>query len=314
MNRRHFLTTTALTLAATHLRAQATSPFKISVITDEISDDFDHACSVAANDFGLRFVELRSLWKTTVTDLRSDDLTRAQAILAKYHLQVVDIASPLFKVDFPGAPLNASRAKKSPTPEAILDTYKKQAQLLEISLLTAASFRCDHLRCFDFWRLDDPTPFRKDIDGKLSSAAELCRDKGITLVLENEHECNTGTAREAVRTLAAVPALSLNWDPGNAVMAGELDAFPTGFGLLPKDRIHHCHVKNAAKDASGKMQWSPVDIGLIDWTKQFAALKAMGYQEAVSLETHWRGEPTPEASTRTSWAGMKKCLAASSTL
>jgi len=32
------------------------SPFKISVISDEISQDFDHACSVIANDFGLQWV------------------------------------------------------------------------------------------------------------------------------------------------------------------------------------------------------------------------------------------------------------------
>jgi L-ribulose-5-phosphate 3-epimerase len=28
----------------------------------------------------------------------------------------------------------------------------------------------------------------------------------------------------------------------------------------------------------------------------------------VSLETHWRGGGTPEASTRASWAGMKDAL------
>jgi sugar phosphate isomerase/epimerase len=314
MNRRHFLRASALTLAATRLaRAQATSPFNISVITDEISDDFDHACYIAANEFGLRFVELRSLWKKTVTALDIDDFVRAEAILAKYNLKVVDIASPLFKVDFPGAPLNATRAKAKPSTNVEAD-YRYSDELIALSIGAANAFKCDHLRCFDFWRIDDPAPFRKEIDAKLQAAAERYRKAAITLVLENEHECNTGTARESVRTLASVPAISLNWDPGNAVMAGELDAFPTGFNLLPKNRIHHCHVKNAVKDASGKIAWSPVDIGIIDWTKQFAALKAAGYKEAVSLETHWRGEATPEASTRTSWAGMKKCLTASNTL
>jgi hypothetical protein len=32
-------------------------PFRLSVINDEISQDFDHACSVAANDFGLDWIE-----------------------------------------------------------------------------------------------------------------------------------------------------------------------------------------------------------------------------------------------------------------
>src|SRR6202008_4586795 len=97
--RRHFPRPSAFTAAALaaprFARAQANSPFKVSVITDEISDDFEHACAIAANEFGMHWVELRSLWKTTVTDLKQDDIARPRAILAKYHLGVCDIASPL---------------------------------------------------------------------------------------------------------------------------------------------------------------------------------------------------------------------------
>ena len=48
---------------------------------------------------------------------------------------------------------------------------------------------------------------------------------------------------------------------------------PSPGDLLPKNRIHHCHVKNAAKNADGKIQLSPVDKGIIDWAAQFRALK-----------------------------------------
>ena len=43
------------------------SPFRISVINDEISQDFDHACYVAAHDFGMSWIELRSMWGKNVT-------------------------------------------------------------------------------------------------------------------------------------------------------------------------------------------------------------------------------------------------------
>ena len=105
----------------------------------------------------------------------------------------------------------------------------------------------------------------------------------------------------------------MNWEPGNAVMRGELDAFPVDWKLLPKERIKHCHVKNAIKGPDGKIVWSPVDKGYVDWTAQFRALKDVGYRQAVNLETHWRGGGTPEESTRISWAGMKKALEASGT-
>jgi sugar phosphate isomerase/epimerase len=91
-------------------------------------------------------------------------------------------------------------------------------------------------------------------------------------------------------------------------MRGELDAFPAAWDTLPKNRIHHCHCKNAIKNEAGKIEWAPVAKGYIDWTAQFKALKQAGYRDAVSLETHWHGAATPEESTRVSWAGMKEAL------
>jgi sugar phosphate isomerase/epimerase len=318
--RRTFLTTAACATAALSARiravAQASSPFKLSVINDEISDDFDHACSVISKDFGLQWIELRTLWKINIADLKSDDVARAQAILAKYNLRVTDIASPLFKVDWPGAPLSKFSSQKGAKNDNFAATadFKKQDEVLAACIELAKQFKTGKIRCFDFWRLDDVTPHRAAIDDKLRTAADVTHKQGIALILENEHECNTVTAAEAARLLKAVPPLNLNWDPANAVMSGELDAFPAGWALLPKDRILHCHCKNAVKDASGKVVWSPVDIGFIDWPAQFRALKSIGYRNAVSLETHWRGAGTPEASSRISWAGMKKSLAAAGTL
>jgi sugar phosphate isomerase/epimerase len=48
--------------------------------------------------------------------------------------------------------------------------------------------------------------------------------------------------------------------------------------------------------------------GVVDWAGQFAALKRDGFRYAVSLETHWRGAGTPEASSIECWAGMKSAL------
>jgi sugar phosphate isomerase/epimerase len=296
------------------LAVTSSSPFKIAVINNEISQDFDHACSVAANDFGMQWIELREMWNKNIGALTDTQLVEAEKILAKYKLSVTDIASPLFKVDWPGAPRSQFSPKRDSF-NADFD-YKQQDEVLERSIALAKRFKTDKIRCFDFWRIDDVTPYRKDINARLQQAAEICGKQGLTLVIENEHACNTATGREAVKTLAAIPSphFALNWDPGNAVMHGEMDAFPTAWEMLPKQRIHHCHVKNAIKDASGKVQWSPVDIGIIDWTAQFRALKKVGYRQAVSLETHWTGGGSPEESTRISWAGMKRNLEAAGAL
>src|SRR6266403_2136769 len=130
------------------------------------------------------------------------------------------------------------------------------------------------------------------------------------LVLENEPACNTATAAEAVKVLGAVRSsnLMLNWDPGNAAERDE-KPYPDGYDLLPKDRIGHCHCKDAVRKPDGKgYQWAAMGRGIIDWLGQFRALKRDGYHFGVSLETHWRGADTPEESSRQSWAGMKKAL------
>jgi len=287
----------------------AKSPFRIAVINDEISPDFDHVCHVVSREFGLEWIELRSMWGKNTMDLSDAQIAEAKKILAKYSLQVTDIASPLFKTDWPDAP-RSPYGSKGDMHGADAVAFKHQDEVLERSTALAKQFNTGKVRCFDFWRLDDVAPYRAAIDEKLRAAAEVAGKQDILLILENEFECNTATGREAARTLNAIPTphLALNWDPGNAVMRGELDAFPAAWETIPKNRIHHCHVKNAVKNAEGKIEWAPVGTGYIDWAAQFRALRAMGYKDAVSLETHWHGAATPEESTRISWAGMKKAL------
>jgi L-ribulose-5-phosphate 3-epimerase len=282
------------------------SPFRISVINDEISQDFERACSVASHQFGMGWIELRGMWNKNVLNLNANEIAEARRILDKYNLRVTDIASPLFKVDWPGAP----KSKFSPKHDQFNAdfTFEQQDEVLEKSVYLAKTLGADRVRCFDFWRLDDPKPHRQAINEKLRDAAEKAAKKEIVLLLENEPSCNTATGAESAEVLRAVqtPALMLNWDPGNAASVGE-KAYPDGYAALPKDRIGHCHCKDAVKNDHG-YEWAAMGQGLIDWVGQFKALKNDGYHHAVSLETHWRGAGSAEDSTIQSWAGMKEEL------
>jgi len=285
-----------------------TCPFRLSVINDEISQDFDHSCHVAAKDFGLQWIELRGMWNKNITDLNATEIADARKILEKYQLRVTDIASPLFKVDWPGAPLS----KESPQHDqfhADFD-FKQQDKLLEHCIELTKAFQTDRLRCFDFWRLEDPKPYRAHINDKLRQAADTCAKSNVILLLENEMACNTGTGEEGAATLAAVTNKNfmINWDPGNAGTFPGNVPYPHGYDALPKDRIGHCHCKDVIRKPDGKYDWAPVGGGLVDWVGQFQALKRDGYHYAVSLETHWRGAETPEASTRISMKGLKDAL------
>jgi L-ribulose-5-phosphate 3-epimerase len=286
----------------------AASPFRIAVINDEISQDFGRACEVASREFGMNWIELRGMWNKNVLNLDSKEIAEAKHILENNKLRVTDIASPLFKVDWPGAP----RSKFSPKRDQFNAdfTFEQQDEVLERCIELAKIFQTDRVRCFDFWRLENPALYRKAMNERLLSAANKLGQNDLILILENEAACNTATGAEAAKVLAAVksPHLMLNWDPGNAASRGETP-YPDGYGMLPKDRIGHCHCKDVAKKSGGQGdEWAAMGDGIIDWVGQFKALKRDGYRYAVSLETHWRGAGTPEASSRQSWAGMKDDL------
>jgi L-ribulose-5-phosphate 3-epimerase len=109
--------------------------------------------------------------------------------------------------------------------------------------------------------------------------------------------------------LQAIPNKNfmLNWDPGNSAAIGSTP-YPAGYQRLPKDRIGHCHCKDVVRKADQKYDWAPVGGGIVDWVGQLQALKRDGFHYALSLETHWRGRGTAEASTRVSMDGLRNVL------
>ena len=284
-----------------------TCPFRLAVINDEITQDFEEACQIVSGDFGLRWIELRSMWDKNVTALNAKEVEDAKKILDEHKLRVTDIASPLFKTDWPGAP----RSSQSEPRDQFRADFDAAAQdkLLERCISLCKSFNTDRIRCFDYWRLDDQKPYRAAINAKLQQAAERCAKDNIVLLLENEMSCNTATGDESAAVLKAIPNKNfmLNWDPGNAAAIGSTP-YPSGYHLLPKERIGHCHCKDVVSKADHKYDWAPVGGGSVDWVGQFKALQGDGFHYGLSLETHWRGAGTPEASTRISMEGLKKTL------
>jgi sugar phosphate isomerase/epimerase len=282
-------------LAMKPLSAADTDSFKISVLSDEISQDFGRALEVAAKEFGLGYVDLREINKKNIMSWDAKELAEARRLLEKFQVRVACIASPIFKADWPAAP----KSKYSPAGAEFgaAFTFNQQGELLERSFELAKAFNTDRIRIFDFWRLDDQAPHRKDIDEKIRAAAVKAGKRGLTLVIENEMACNTATGAESARLLNAIQerSLELNWDPGNAAHRDEIP-YPDGYARIPKGRIGHVHCKDAVKGADGKTwEWAAMGRGVIDWAGQFRALKQDGYRRAVTLETHWKGGGTPGA-------------------
>src|SRR5260370_1666558 len=191
-------------------------------------------------EFGLSCVELRGVWNKNIINLDEKETGEVRRLLEKFGLQVTDIASPLFKTDWPGAPTSKYSPK---APQFGADySFAQQGEVLERSIAIAKALGTERVRCFDFWRLDDPKPFREAMDSKLRDTAAQVAPKKITLLLENEFACNPAPRAKAPPTFHALqsPNFKLNWDPGNAAYRGAL-AFPDAFANTTNQRIGHMH-------------------------------------------------------------------------
>src|SRR5215813_7666585 len=103
--------------------------FKLSVINDEITQDFGRACEVAAREFGLQYIEIRAMWGKNIMRLDAKEIDEARKILEKYKLRVCSIASPIFKVDWSGAPTSKFSPKRDQFGADF--TFEQQDELLE---------------------------------------------------------------------------------------------------------------------------------------------------------------------------------------
>ena len=278
---------------------------KLGIITDEISQDLEQALDFISG-YSLGFCELRELWGKNIMNLTQPELDRAKDLISKHRLQVSDIGSPIFKYNLPEMP---ARPEKRDTFHANF-TDQDTDRLLQKSFELARFFQTTKVRIFSFWRLQDPEKAYARVRDRLAQAASLAAQSGITLVLENEHECNIGTGKELGRVLRDVnsPSLRGNWDPGNAAMLHEVP-YPDGYGAV-RGLFAHMHIKDVRKEpATGRLVWAPVGGGFIDWQGQLEAVKQAGYDGTLSLETHYRRKDGNRAeSTRESLEGLLKVL------
>ena len=53
-------------------------PFRLAVINDEMTQDFEKACQIVSRDFGLHWIELRSMWNKNVTELDAKQVEDAR--------------------------------------------------------------------------------------------------------------------------------------------------------------------------------------------------------------------------------------------
>ncbi len=274
---------------------------KLAAITDEISQEFEHALDVLM-EYGVQYAELRGLWGTNIADLSAEQVKRAKAALAQRGMRTACLSTPIYKCDLDSNEATVAGRMHLASARGLQD----QMALLRTCCDLADEFETDLIRVFTFWKRGPLTAeIEAEIVNRFAEPAQIAASRGKILVLENEHACYIGTGTEAARVLDSIgsSAVKACWDPGNALVAGELP-YPAGYEAV-KPHLAHVHVKDAVLDSeTGQVRWCVIGQGAIDYPGQFGALRAEGYDGYVSLETHYIPDGgTPED-------GSRPCLAA----
>jgi L-ribulose-5-phosphate 3-epimerase len=257
---------------------------QLSVITDEISQDFEHTLQVAKR-FGITAVEMRGIWKTNIALLKAEELDRIANLLNQYRMQVSVISSPFGKCFLPGSKFaNSLKNNLSRNSSYNLSLFD---HLIEI----AKKFNTKIIRIFNFFKagtfkIAQPLEIAINI---LRPYVEKAEKAGIILVLENEHVTLADNIENTLKFLESInsPALRFNLDPGNFYSKGE-SVDPSAYEKFWKQGlVAHIHVKDPIirLPVIGSI-FDVVGKGKIDYRSLFKQAFDYKYQGYFAFETH----------------------------
>jgi sugar phosphate isomerase/epimerase len=263
---------------------------KISIVTDEISADPETAIELGV-EWGVKDFELRGFGTNRVPLLNPFQKSRIRELLDEFNIKIVAISPGLFKCLFP-----IGQRERFPLrifDQALYQQWRQprdvvkyhQEELLPLSIEYAEEIGAARIVAFSFERsVTSGSIVPDEILIALRQAAEQTGAAGLELVIEVEANFWVDTGKNAAEIMQAVdhPAIGVNWDPGNAIVAGD-KPYPDGYGAV-RDFVKHVHFKDVAFGADGGYSYALE--GDIDWAGQISALTADGYTGYISVETH----------------------------
>lgn len=250
---------------------------RICIVTDEISQDLAEVREFL-DEHRVGAVELRCVGGTRVPKVAPGDLKTLRTWAADGNPRILSVSPGTFKC----------RAD---------DAAGIERQITEVfprSVDLAVELGATFLVTFGFDNPDGGSPPESALDA-LRSAADLCADANLPLLVENEPGFLAGSAAEIETLLVAASHenLFVNWDPlnGNRFTTPEL----TADLVLLYPRIRHVHVKNGVLGEGERFaRCCPLRGGDIDWRSHLRLLRDLGYEGHLGVETHF--EPVREGS------------------
>ena len=265
--------------------------FKLGVITDGISRDFEYALDTMV-ETGLEYVELQYLWEKQVGDLTDTDVERVKGLIDARNLKVSCISHH----NLSALPVDTL---------VVTPAYREHITTLERCIDVAQALGTNLVRIFSFRKemvLFGAEPIISDgawatLLNRLEEPLQIAEEAGITLVIETAISGNVTSAflaRKLIDEIGA-PHLKVLWDPCSSLYCTEVP-YPDGYEAI-REHIAHVHLKDGVVNLpAATFDFCAMRQGQMDpyYNDIVSALKRDGYDGAISLESVY----TPVGGTR----------------
>lgn len=240
---------------------------EIGIVTDEISLNIKEAIEIGLK-LGIVNYEIRCVgsYDRRVPYISEEDVNFILENVQSGKIRITALSPGIFKIK-PGE----SEKLKFEMEKVLPDTFQ-----------LARKLGVNKIIIFGFVRDGTPEDF---IIETLRKVSDYAYAEGFNLAIENEpgFYCDTGVNTARVIEKVGAKNLGANWDPANAVGAGEF-AFPVGYESI-KNFIFNLHVKDAVNKPEFKCLL--VGDGSVNWFGQLRAIVRDRVVDNITIETHY---------------------------
>jgi sugar phosphate isomerase/epimerase len=265
---------------------------KLSVITDGIDRDLEHALKVM-NETQIEYAELQFVWDKEIGDQTPEEIQKIKDLVRRYNVKIPIIT----RHNFVGMLVMATE----PEDEAYQKHFEglkrciKLAKELETNMVRVMSFRKEMIifgqNGAEKWVAS--TGAWDKLLKLMEGPVQLAEDEGITLAVETGNNAmitSCWLGKKLIDDLGT-KNLKIIWDIPNTLYCTEIP-YPDGYEEV-KEHLAHIHIKDCVSDISrATVRFCPLGEGdMAPYLENIAgALKKDGYEGVISLESVYRPE------------------------
>jgi sugar phosphate isomerase/epimerase len=251
---------------------------------DELGPDPVAGLDLAVS-LGITGVEIRTAWGANALMLDNDQLTHVARLVAERGLEVVALASPLWKWCRPDAAPGRVDSFGFPTRVPVASRQLWVRRAIEVADILGAHV----VRIFSHLRVEDGMSEDFAGDPLLTVALRQARATGVRMLLENEPVCTLATAAAVARVLDRYSdqGLGLWLDVANLHQLG--DASAEAVASLA-NWVGYVHVKDFHRTETG-IVFCAAGTGEVPYGQVLGVLARGKPALPYALETHVRDSP-----------------------